>query len=68
MKDYVERMLAEFNELQERTEKLNLFICTNEAYKQLPKEKTELMLLQLDAMRCYMYALEKRIHLEEQEK
>ena len=64
MEDFIKRMIDEFNQLEERASKLNLFISTNDKFKELPKEKQELMLLQLQGMRTYEYALNKRIALE----
>ena len=65
MEDYVKRMIDEFNQLEERASKLNLFIETNDIFKTLPKEKQDLMRLQLQGMRVYEYALNKRIALED---
>ena len=67
MKDYVERMFVEFKELQTKCEKLDAFINGNEVFKTLSEEKQELMKLQLHAMSAYLYALNKRIELEEKE-
>lgn len=65
MLDYVKRMVDEFNELEERASKLNLFITTAEAFQQLPIEKRELMIGQLHAMQLYEYFLNKRLVLED---
>ena len=37
MEAYVERMVGEFNQLEERASKLNLFITTSEAFQKLPE-------------------------------
>lgn len=65
MEDYIKRMIDEFNQLEEKASKLNLFIETNDIFKTLSKEKQDLMRLQLQGMRVYEYALNKRIALEE---
>ena len=65
MEEHIKRMIDEFNQLEERASKLNLFIETNDIFKTLPKEKQDLMHLQLQGMRVYEYALNKRIALED---
>jgi len=65
MEEHIKRMIDEFNQLEERASKLNLFIETNDIFKTLPKEKQDLMRLQLQGMRVYEYALNKRIALED---
>ena len=65
MEEHIKRMIDEFNQLEERASKLNLFIETNDIFKTLPKEKQDLMRLQLQGMRVYEYALNKRLALED---
>ena len=65
MEAYVERMVDEFNQLEERASKLNLCITTSEAFQKLPEKKRKLMILQLNAMRIYEHALNERIALED---
>ena len=65
MLDYVKQMVDEFNELEERASKLNLFITTAEAFQKLPNEKRELMIGQLHAMQLYEFFLNKRLALED---
>ena len=65
METYVERMVEEFNQLEERAGKLNLFITTSEAFQKLPEKKRKLMILQLNAMRIYEHALNERLALED---
>ena len=65
MLDYVKQMVDEFNELEERASKLNLFITTAEAFQKLPIEKRELMIGQLHAMQLYEFFLNKRLALED---
>ena len=66
MKDYVERLFVEFKELQTKVEKLDAFINGNEVFNTLSEEKQDLMRLQAHAMHAYLYALDKRIKLEEE--
>ena len=62
-KDYKERMVVEFKELADRTEKLKKFFHS-EAFNDLPAEKRELMERQYKAMCEYQDILGERIELE----
>lgn len=66
--NYYARMVDEYKDLDTRIHKLNYFINTNDVFKQLSVEKQELCILQLEAMKCYRFALDKRITLERKEK
>ena len=62
-KDYKERMVVEFKELADRTEKLKKFFHS-ETFNDLPAEKRELMERQYKAMCEYQDVLGERIELE----
>ena len=62
-KDYKERMKAEYDELKERTEKLNAFFGTD-LFASLTDEKTQLMQEQHVAMVKYLDTLGRRCQLE----
>ena len=62
-KDYKERMVVEFKELADRTEKLKKFFHS-ETFNDLPAEKRELMERQYKAMCEYQDILGERIELE----
>ena len=61
--DYKDRMVAEFNELHERWEKLGKFF-ESDTYQQLPDKKKELMERQHKAMSEYLQVLDDRCTLE----
>ena len=62
-KDYKERMKAEYDELKERTEKLNAFFGTD-LFASLSDEKKQLMQEQYVAMVKYLDTLGRRCQLE----
>ena len=62
-KDYKERMKAEYDELKERTEKLNAFFGTD-LFASLTDEKKQLMKEQHVAMVKYLDTLGRRCQLE----
>ena len=62
-KDYKERMKAEYDELKERTEKLNAFFGTD-LFASLTDEKKHLMKEQHVAMVKYLDTLGRRCQLE----
>ena len=62
-KDYKERMVVEFKELADRTEKLKKFFHSD-TFNNLPTEKRELMERQYKAMCEYQDVLGERIELE----
>ena len=61
--DYKERMKAEYDELKERTEKLNAFFGTD-LFASLTDEKKQLMQEQHVAMVKYLDTLGRRCQLE----
>lgn len=64
MKDYQKRMVEEFNELNDRVEKLESFITSNETFFALEIHKQKLMKWQLSAMKSYREALADRCMCE----
>ena len=61
MEPHVERMTHELTELDERVEKLNIFINLSPKFQILPLEEQYDMRLQLLAMLMYRYILRNRI-------
>ena len=59
MKDYIERMKNERNELSEKLEKLNRFRCQN--FHMLDETEWDLMKSQQNAMQEYVDILNARI-------
>ena len=66
MKNYVERMVVELNELSDRVEKLTKFFHT-ETFMGLPSKKRELMERQFKAMVEYKEVLAERLEIEKSE-
>lgn len=64
MEEYVNRMVKELAELEERKTKLERFINEDERFKALPMPEQNLMRLQLNGMAVYRYALGKRLELK----
>lgn len=60
------RMRAERSQLSERITKLSAFIIQNNLFKCFKKEKRDLMDGQLQSMNLYLYFLDKRIQMEEE--
>ena len=65
MNEYIQRMLDEGIQLQNRVDKLEKFIRLNPIYQGLGEEKRELMKKQLLHMRGYLNVLTQRIQLED---
>lgn len=63
MEKYQERMVAELQELSNKTEKLNAFI-KSEKYAGLPKQKRILLMFQFNAMNQYATILACRCEEE----
>ena len=61
MEVFQERMVNEFKELVERTEKLEIFVHKNPKFYELSKTEKELLLKQLKGMTTYLEALEDRL-------
>lgn len=59
--DFLQRMLNERYEVEDRIGKLVAFMEKNVRFKELPEQVQELMCEQLDGMKVYSNALEKRI-------
>jgi hypothetical protein len=64
MEEYVNRMVKELAELEDRKTKLERFINEDERFKALPMPEQNLMRLQLNGMAVYRYALGKRLELK----
>lgn len=62
-KEVFERLLVEFNENNDRANKLRDFIINNERYKELDNLNKDLMVTQLKAMEAYLSTLSIRIGL-----
>jgi hypothetical protein len=62
-KEVFERLLVEFNENNDRANKLRDFIINNEKYKELDNLNKDLMVTQLKAMEAYLSTLSIRIGL-----
>lgn len=65
--NYYARMVDEYKDLDTRIHKLEYFVNTDNRFRELSIEKRELCILQLDAMKCYRFGLNKRIELERRE-
>lgn len=63
MTSHVERMQTEFQELDEKTEKLKTFIKSNPLFKELEQAEQILLQLQLQAMCTYWAVLKQRLEL-----
>lgn len=61
MSDHVERMQEELTALTEKTEKLGLFIATNEVFETLDQDDKNLMQAQFGTMNAYKNILTQRI-------
>lgn len=59
--DWQQRIINEKKELDERIEKLKLFIATNEKFKELQPRKRALLVEQLEVMRTYSDILAARL-------
>jgi hypothetical protein len=59
MKPYQERVVAEEKELNEKIDKLYYFLAHNEA--SMPRSESNMVKIQLAAMRAYNYSLAARI-------
>lgn len=62
-KEVFERLLVEFNENNDRANKLRDFIINDERYKELDNLNKDLMVTQLKAMEAYLSTLSIRIGL-----
>lgn len=58
-----ERLLVEFNENNDRANKLRDFIISNEKYKELDNLNKDMLVAQLKAMEAYLSILSIRIGL-----
>lgn len=63
MEAFKERMIVEYVELDERTNKLDKFIYQNPKFKKLPAAQRALMCAQMNAMDDYRQILEERMSL-----
>lgn len=61
----MKRIIAEYVELNEKTNKLNEFISKNPEFKKLPAAQRTLMCAQMNAMDDYRQVLEERMSLLE---
>lgn len=64
MEAFKERMIAEYVELDERTNKLDEFILKNPKFESLDGEKQTTMMSQLAAMKDYRHSLKHRMKME----
>lgn len=64
--EVLDRMLAEFQENGERTNKLRAFILDTEKFDQLDNLNKDLLIAQLKAMEAYISILSIRIGLNSQ--
>jgi len=62
-KEVFERMLSEFNEVNERTVKLREFILNKEKFEKIDNLNRDLLIAQLKAMESYLSVLSIRIGL-----
>ena len=62
-KEVFERLLVEFNENNERANKLREFILNTEKFNELDNLNKDLMIAQLKAMEAYLSVLSIRIGL-----
>ena len=62
-KSVFDRLLTEFNELNERTSKLREFILNNEKFNELDNLNRDLLIAQIKAMEAYISILSIRIGL-----
>lgn len=67
MKEFVKRMLVEYEELNERTTKLLNFLLSDTYKNVLDDENRELLTLQYHAMVIYQNILKKRIDIQEKD-
>ena len=63
MEAFKERMIAEYVELDERTNKLDEFILKNPKFNEIPSEQKPLMYAQMNAMDDYRQNLRARMSL-----
>lgn len=61
MSNHIDRMKQEHKELKERTDKLNTFIHSNDAFKTLNDLEQARMIKQAGFMESYLTVLESRI-------
>jgi len=61
MSDFKERLIQEQKDLQEKIEKLDSFLESNEFFEKLNKGEQDLLTIQLYAMRTYNTVLLTRI-------
>lgn len=64
LQDYQKRMVEEFKELNDRTEKFKKFIDENPIFKTMELHKQKLQLWQYSAMDAYRSALRERCFCE----
>ena len=61
MEEFQKRMIAEYNELNDRVEKLKKFINENPLFDKLDKQERKYQVWQYAAMREYRTALANRL-------
>lgn len=59
---FVDRLLMEKNDLQEKVTKLEDFIENNPMFKEVNEMQRVLLVTQLNCMKMYLYTLEERIY------
>lgn len=66
-KEVFERMINEFNEVNERVTKLRTFLLDEEKLKEIDNLNKDLLIAQLKAMEAYLSVLSIRIGLNSQD-
>ena len=66
-KEVFERLITEFNEINERVAKLRTFLLDEEKLKEIDNLNKDLLIAQLKAMEAYLSVLSIRIGLNSQD-
>lgn len=66
-KEVFERLITEFNEINERVTKLRTFLLDEEKLKEIDNLNKDLLIAQLKAMEAYLSVLSIRIGLNSQD-
>ena len=61
MSTFLERLGQEYDELQQKTDKLQDFIDNNPAFAEVSELQKVLLVTQFNVMKLYLYTLEERI-------
>jgi len=63
MRTFLDRLITEKDELEDKLDKLNSFIANNSLFSKLNDYEKTLMVIQLNTMMQYSYILGERIKL-----